>query len=215
MYLIFLGAPGAGKGTQAAKAAEKFSIPHISTGSILRHHVSEGTPLGIEAKNYMDQGLNVPDHLVTPMLLTRLEEEDARKQYILDGFPRTLPQAEALEVCMSGLPKECWFVLNFRVPDEVIVTRAAGRLLCRRCGWIAHRTNSPPKKEGVCDRCQGEMTRRLDDEEHVVRERLVVYHRETEPLIEYYQKTGRELLIDGYRDVDVIFEEWTKRVGLT
>jgi adenylate kinase len=203
MNLIFLGAPGVGKGTHAEIVSKEFSIPKISTGDILREEVKKQTELGMKAKGYMDRGELVPDDLVIKILEKRLKEKDCEKGFILDGFPRTLPQAKALERFAS-----IDLVLNFKASKETIIERITGRYTCRKCGAIYHVKNMPPKVEGVCDVCGGELYQREDQKREVVENRLKVYEKLTKPLIDYYRKKG------VIRDIDVegSIETVSKRV---
>jgi adenylate kinase len=197
MHIVLLGPPGAGKGTQAVHLASEFGIPHISTGNILRDNVKRGTPLGRKAKEYMDRGALGPDELIIEMLLDRLEEPDADKGYILDGFPRTLLQAEALDAALEAEGQRLDAVLDFILDDEVIVVRLVARRTCSECGALFNLRESPPKVEGRCDLCGGTLTKRDDDNEETVRNRLDVYHRETEVLEDFYEKTGLLLRVDA------------------
>lgn len=204
--VVLLGPPGAGKGTQAKKISEKYNILHISTGDIFRANVMEGTPLGLKAKEYMDKGLLVPDELVCDLVEDRISWDDCKEGYLLDGFPRTVFQAEHFDSFLKGKNEELTLVLDIEVPDEAILPRMAGRRVCRGCGASYHIVNMPPKKEGVCDLCGGEVYQRADDAEETVMARLNVYHDQTSPLIEYYTKSGKNAVIDGNRDVDEVFE---------
>ncbi len=191
MRLIFLGAPGAGKGTYAALLSQQMGIPTLSTGDLLRTHVKQGTPLGVEAKGYMDQGGLVPDELVTRMLAQRLDQPDTAPGFILDGFPRTLPQAEALARILQERKTVLDAVVNIDVPREVIVRRLTGRRMCPACGANFNvNTNLTPKVEGVCDRCGTRLVVRADDNEATIQNRLQVYESQTAPLIEHYRRAG-------------------------
>ena len=207
MKIIMLGAPGAGKGTQAKMIADKFSIPHISTGDIFRANIKEGTELGRKAKEYMDQGLLVPDELVVNLVVDRLTWEDAKNGYVLDGFPRTIPQAEALTNALAEKGEKVDFAINIDVPDQNIIDRMGGRRACVSCGATYHIVNIPPKKEGICDVCGAELILRDDDKPETVKKRLDVYHEQTQPLIDYYNAAGVLRTIDGTRDVDTVFNE--------
>ena len=213
MKIIMLGAPGAGKGTQAKMIAEKYSIPHISTGDIFRANIKNGTELGMEAKKYMDQGLLVPDELTVKILLDRVAKDDCKKGYVLDGFPRTIPQAEVLDKALSELGDKIDYAINVEVPDENIIKRMGGRRACLSCGATYHIEHIPPKKEGVCDRCGEALVLRDDDKEETVKNRLNVYHEQTQPLIEYY--TGKGILkeVDGTVPMDQVFEAITDILG--
>ena len=190
MKIIMLGAPGAGKGTQAKKIAAKYDIPHISTGDIFRANIKNGTELGKKAKTYMDQGLLVPDELVVDLVVDRVNQEDCQKGYVLDGFPRTIPQAEALDRALANMDQKMDYAINVEVPDENIIRRMSGRRACVDCGATYHIVYAAPKKEGVCDKCQGSLILRDDDKPETVEKRLHVYHEQTQPLIEYYTQAG-------------------------
>ena len=193
--IIMLGAPGAGKGTQAVRLSQELNLPQISTGDLFRENLKNSTPIGQKAKSFMDQGKLVPDEVVLEMLFDRLAKPDCKKGYILDGFPRTLAQAEALD---KHIKKNARVIaLSLEVPDELILDRITGRLTCENCGAPYHKINSKPKKEGICDRCEGKLIQRKDDTEEVVKERLAVYHAQSEPLKDHYQKQGRLIYIDG------------------
>lgn len=207
MKIIMLGAPGAGKGTQAKQIAEQYNIPHISTGDIFRANIKNGTELGKKAKEYMDQGLLVPDELVVDLLVDRLEKDDCRKGFVLDGFPRTIPQAKALDAALAAKDMKIDFALDIEVPDEHIVDRMSGRRSCKECGAIFHVKYNPPKTEGACDICSGELILRDDDKEETVKKRLNVYHEQTSPLISHYKDAGSLHVIDGTRHIDVVFDE--------
>ena len=213
MKIVMLGAPGAGKGTQAKLLAEELSIPHISTGDIFRMNVKEGTDLGKEAKGYMDKGQLVPDSLTIRLVIDRLGKEDCAKGYILDGFPRTIPQAESLDEELNKLGDKLDFAVNVEVPDENITKRMTGRRACTTCGATYHVEFHPPKKEGVCDSCQGELILRDDDKPETVEKRLAVYHEQTQPLISFYEKQGILVNVDGMRQVEEVFQEILKLVG--
>ena len=201
MKIIMLGAPGAGKGTQAKMIAEKYGIPHISTGDIFRSNIKDGTELGMEAKKYMDQGLLVPDELTVKILLDRVARADCRNGYVLDGFPRTIPQAEVLDQALEKIGDQIDFAINVSVPDENIVKRMSGRRACVGCGATYHIEHIPPKKEGICDTCGMELILREDDKPETVQNRLNVYHSQTQPLIEFYQKKGILQTVDGTVDM--------------
>jgi adenylate kinase len=205
MKLIFLGAPGAGKGTIAKMVMEKYSIPQISTGDIFRKNMKSRTELGRKAKKYIDKGELVPDEITVGMVKERLSKDDCQKGYILDGFPRTIPQAEALEK-IDRINK----VIDFQARDDVIIQRLSGRRTCRKCGAIFHIVNIPPKVEGICDKCGGDLIQRSDETEEVIKNRLEVYRKQTEPLIDYYKKKGMLAGIDANTDPDTIFRETVK-----
>lgn len=213
MKIVMLGAPGAGKGTQAKMLAKKFQIPHISTGDIFRMNIKEGTDLGKEAKGYMDKGALVPDSLTIRMVIDRLGKEDCAKGYILDGFPRTIPQAESLEEALHKLDDKLDFAVNVNVPDENITERMAGRRACVNCGATYHMIFNAPEKEGICDVCQGTLILRDDDKPETVKKRLSVYHEQTSPLISFYEKQGILVTVDGTKEVEEVFEEILKLVG--
>ncbi|MBO8153630.1 adenylate kinase [Thermovirga sp.] len=206
MKLIFLGPPGAGKGTQAAVISKRFGIAHISTGDILRENVSKKTDLGIQAQKYMEAGQLVPDDVIVAMVESRLQEKDCQEGFILDGFPRTVVQAEALDKLLEKLDIELDGIIYFDVPDEVVVKRLSGRRICKSCGAIYNIHSQPPKKDGVCDLCGGELYQRSDDEESVVMNRLKVYKELTAPLISYYEKSDKFIKVDASRDSSVVVE---------
>lgn len=213
MKIIMLGAPGAGKGTQAKKIAAKYDIPHISTGDIFRANIKEGTELGVKAKAFMDKGELVPDELTCDLVVDRISKPDAAKGYVLDGFPRTIPQAEALTRALKERGEKIDFAVNVEVPDENIVRRMGGRRACLKCGATYHVEYNPPKQENVCDVCQGELVLRDDDKPETVQKRLAVYHAQTQPLIEYYQAEGVLAEVDGTQDIDVVFRNITEILG--
>lgn len=214
MKIIMLGAPGAGKGTQAKKIADLCNIPHISTGDIFRANIKEGTELGKKAKSYMDAGELVPDELVCDLVVDRIQQDDCTKGYILDGFPRTIPQAEALTNALNAIEQKLAHALNFDVPDENIIRRMAGRRSCVGCGATYHVEFNPPKVEGVCDVCGEELVLRDDDKPETVTNRLNVYHKETQPLIEYYEKQGLVSTLDGTQSMDKVFDDIRKILGV-
>lgn len=213
MKIIMLGAPGAGKGTQAKMIAEKYSIPHISTGDIFRYNIKNGTELGKEAKKYMDQGLLVPDELTVKILLDRVAQDDCKNGYVLDGFPRTIPQAEVLEEALTKLGDRIDYAINVEVPDENIVKRMGGRRACVNCGATYHIEHVPPKKEGICDNCGSELILRDDDKPETVQKRLGVYHEQTQPLIDYYTKKGILKEVDGTMDMGDVFKAIVEILG--
>jgi adenylate kinase len=202
--VVLLGPPGAGKGTQAKLLQEKFAVCQISTGDILRKAVAEKTPLGKEAARYIDQGALVPDDLIVKLVAERLKGKDCESGFILDGFPRTIPQAESLDSILKELGLSLNRVLLVQVPRSVIIERLAGRRSCKDCGALAHMTFSPPQKAGVCDRCGGELYQRHDDEEETVANRLKVYENQTAPLIDYYRKRNLLREIDGVGTIEDI-----------
>ncbi|MBA3957059.1 MAG: adenylate kinase [Parachlamydiaceae bacterium] len=209
--IILLGPPGSGKGTQAVKLTKELGVPHISTGDLFRDNLSRQTALGEKIKGYMDKGLLVPDALVLDMLFDRVAKPDCDKGYLLDGFPRTLPQAEALEKHLGDSAD--LRVLNLLVEDDVIFKRMAGRLTCRHCGNVQNKFLAPPAKEGVCDRCESELYQRPDDKAEVVQERLRIYHDQTKPLIQFYQQRDVLVVLDGDRDPIHVFQDLVKAIG--
>lgn len=213
MKIIMLGAPGAGKGTQAKKIAEKYGIPHISTGDIFRANIKNGTELGKKAKTFMDQGLLVPDELVVDLVVDRVGQDDAKKGYVLDGFPRTIPQAEALDKALEAIGEKMDYAINVEVPDENIVNRMSGRRACVSCGGTYHIVHIPTKVEGICDACGGELILREDDKPETVQKRLSVYHEQTQPLIDYYTSKGILKEVDGTVDMKEVFEAIVKVLG--
>ena len=213
MKVIMLGAPGAGKGTQAKKIAAKYQIPHISTGDIFRANIKNGTELGKKAKTYMDQGLLVPDELVVDLVVDRLNQEDCKNGCVLDGFPRTIPQAEALDKALAALGQKVDYAINVEVPDENIVTRMGGRRACVGCGATYHLEYAPTKKEGICDACGRELILRDDDKPETVTKRLNVYHEQTQPLIDYYTQAGILKEVDGTVDIEEVFRAITVILG--
>ena len=213
MKIIMLGAPGAGKGTQAKMIAEKYGLPHISTGDIFRANIKNGTELGKEAKEYMDKGLMVPDELTVRLLLDRVAQDDCKNGYVLDGFPRTIPQAEVLDEKLSELGEKVDYAINVDVPDENIVNRMSGRRACLNCGATYHIVSIPPKKEGICDVCGSELVLRDDDRPETVQNRLKVYHEQTQPLIDFYEKKGVLRSVDGTLPMEEVFTAITKILG--
>lgn len=213
MKIIMLGAPGAGKGTQAKKIADKYQIPHISTGDIFRANIKEGTELGEKAKSYMDQGLLVPDELTLELIMDRFQNPDCANGYVLDGFPRTIPQAEALTAALEKNGETIDYAINVEVPDENIVARMSGRRACLACGATYHVVYAPTKEEGICDRCGEKLVLRDDDKPETVKKRLDVYHSQTQPLIDYYIKQGKLVEVDGTQNVDAVFDAIVKILG--
>ncbi len=210
MKIIMLGAPGAGKGTQAKMIAEKYHIPHVSTGDIFRANLKEGTELGLKAKAYMDQGALVPDELTVEILLDRVAKDDCKDGYVLDGFPRTIPQAEVLDQELAKLGDQVDLAIDVDVPDENIVRRMSGRRACLKCGATYHIEHIPPKQEGICDNCGEALVQRDDDKPETVSKRLKVYHDQTAPLIDYYTKKNILKTVDGTQDMDAVFSAITK-----
>ena len=211
MKIIMLGAPGAGKGSQASRIAKEYQLPHISTGDIFRANLKEETELGKRAKSYMDKGELVPDDITIAMLLDRIHKEDCKNGYILDGFPRTIPQAEALKEALAKKDEKIDLALDVEASDELIIKRMAGRRTCPACGAIYHIVTLPPKTDGICDRCGADLIQRKDDNEETVKNRLKIYHEVTEPLISYYKKEGILEEIDGAEELDKVFEK-VKRI---
>lgn len=201
-----LGAPGAGKGTQAKMIADKYKIPHISTGDIFRMNIKDGTELGMEAKKYMDQGLLVPDELTVRILLDRVAKEDCKDGYVLDGFPRTIPQAQVLEDALNKLGDKIDYAVDVEVPDENIIRRMGGRRACLSCGATYHMEHVPPKKEGVCDECGQPLVLRDDDKPETVQNRLRVYQEQTQPLIAFYTERNVLKTVDGTQDMQDVFK---------
>lgn len=214
MRLVLLGAPGAGKGTQAKKLIEKYGIPQISTGDLLRAAVAAGTPLGKEAKSYMDKGELVPDSVVLGMVEERLRQDDCKKGYILDGFPRNTAQAEALDKMLASMDMALNAALSVDVPFDDLMKRLTGRRTCKACGQMYNIYFNPPKSSGVCDKCGGELFQRDDDKEETIRKRLEVYNAQTAPLIDYYGKKGILKSVDGTGGIDEIFEKVCTLLGL-
>ena len=213
MKIIMLGAPGAGKGTQAKKIAAKYDIPHISTGDIFRANIKNGTELGKKAKTYMDQGLLVPDELVVDLVVDRLQQDDCKKGYVLDGFPRTIPQAEALDKALAALGEKVDYAIDVDVPDDNIVKRMGGRRACVGCGATYHLVYAPTKTEGICDACGKELILRDDDKPETVQKRLNVYHEQTQPLIDYYTNAGILRTVDGTVDINDVFASIVEILG--
>ncbi len=214
MRLVLLGAPGAGKGTQAKKLIEKYAIPQISTGDLLRAAVAAGTALGKEAKSFMDKGELVPDRVVLGMVEERLKQDDAKKGYILDGFPRNTAQAEALDRMLGSLGMSLSSALSVDVPFEDLMKRLTGRRTCKACGQMYNIYFNPPKKENACDKCGGALFQRDDDKEETIKKRLDVYTAKTAPLIDYYRKKGILSSVNGTGSIDEIFSQVCKSLGL-
>ena len=213
MKIIMLGAPGAGKGTQAKMIAAKYGIPHISTGDIFRANIKNGTELGAKAKQYMDKGELVPDELVVDLVIDRFKEPDCANGYVLDGFPRTIPQAEALDKALTAIGETVDYAINVEVPDENIIKRMGGRRACVGCGATYHIVYSPTKVEGKCDTCGADLIIRDDDKPETVKNRLSVYHEQTQPLIDYYTKKGIIKEVDGTVDMNDVFKAITDILG--
>ena len=212
MDVILLGPPGSGKGTQAQKMIERYNIPQISTGDILRGAVKERTPLGVEAQRYMDQGRLVPDEVVVGIVRDRLKAPDCTEGFILDGFPRTLPQAEALDVTLHEMKREIDHVVSIEVDKEELLKRLTGRRTCQTCGAMYHLIFDPPTRDGICDKCGGKLYQRDDDQEETIRERLQIYEEQTTPLIAYYRGKGLLRPIDGVGEIEEIFQKIVKAV---
>ena len=213
MKIVMLGAPGAGKGTQAKMIAAKYQIPHISTGDIFRANIKNGTELGKKAKSYMDQGLLVPDELTVDLVIDRLAQDDCKNGYILDGFPRTIPQAEALDAALAKLGEKMDYAIDVDVPDENIVSRMSGRRACTGCGATHHIVYNPSKKGECCEVCGEKLILRDDDKPETVQKRLNVYHEQTQPLIDYYTKQSILRTVDGTQDMNDVFAEIVKILG--
>ena len=213
MKIIMLGAPGAGKGTQAKQIADKYSIPHISTGDIFRANIKNGTDLGKKAKEYMDQGLLVPDELTCDLVMDRIQQDDCKNGFVLDGFPRTIPQAEALDAALTKIGEKMDYAIDVDVPDENIVSRMSGRRACLDCGATYHIVSLPPKTEGKCDHCSSDLVLRDDDKPETVQKRLTVYHEQTQPLIDYYKNQGILKSVDGTQPMEAVFTAITDILG--
>ncbi len=214
MRLILLGAPGAGKGTQAAFLSDKFKVPHISTGDIFRSNIKSKTELGMKAKEYIDGGMLVPDELTISIIKDRLLKDDCNKGFLLDGFPRTIPQAEYLDQTLKDMAVELDYVLNIYVPDEDIISRMSGRRVCPNCGMTYHVLHNPTKEKDICDTCKAKVIQRDDDREETVLKRLKTYHDQTEPLIEYYKKSGKLVTAVGKGTIEETSEEVLKVLGV-
>lgn len=213
MKIIMLGAPGAGKGTQAKQIAGKYEIPHISTGDIFRANIKNGTELGKKAKEYMDQGLLVPDELTCDLVMDRIQQDDCKNGFVLDGFPRTIPQAEALDDALTKIGQKMDYAIDVDVPDENIVNRMSGRRACLDCGATYHIVSLPPKTEGKCDHCGSDLVLREDDKPETVQKRLTVYHDQTQPLIDYYKNQGILKSVDGTQPMEAVFTAITDILG--
>ena len=214
MNIILLGAPGAGKGTQAETLIKLYNIPAISTGNILRDHIAKKTTLGNKAKEYMDLGQLVPDDLVMELIKERIVEADCDGGMIMDGFPRTIPQAEALDALLDKLGRELDHVINVEVPHHAIIERMAGRVVCPKCGASFHKVSNKEKTQGFCDFCETELIQRVDDKEETVRKRLEVYEAETQPLIEYFKKQGKLIEIDGLGEIEEVRQRLKSALGV-
>lgn len=210
---VLLGPPGAGKGTQAVRLVEKYEIPHISTGDIFRKNIKEGTELGKKAQEYMNAGALVPDELVVDLVKDRLQQDDCKNGFLLDGFPRTIFQAEKLDEFLSESNQKMDIVLNLKVEKEALIKRLTGRRVCKDCGASYHIVNVPPKKEGVCDICGGELIQRKDDNIETVENRINVYEDQTAPLIGYYKEAGSLVDFDGEASLDEVFDAIVQAIG--
>lgn len=213
MKIVLLGPPGAGKGTQAKYIADKFDLAHISTGDIFRKNIKEKTPLGIKADEYIKRGQLVPDELTVAIVQDRIKQDDCKKGFLLDGFPRTLPQADALGEALKAMGTKLDHVINIQVPEDILIARLTGRRVCPRCGGSFHVIFNPPKRENICDYCDAQLIQRTDDSAETVKSRLYVYHKQTQPLIEYY--SAKDLLrnIDGEQDIDKVFKDICNTLG--
>jgi adenylate kinase len=213
MNLVLMGLPGAGKGTQAEKIVEKYGIPHISTGDMFRAAIKEETDLGIQAKSFMDNGNLVPDEVTIGIVRERLSKEDCNQGFLLDGFPRTVAQADALETILSDLNKRINFVINIDVDKDILMERLTGRRICKSCGSTYHLVFNPPAADGVCDRCGGELYQRADDNEETVQNRLEVNLKQTKPLLDFYETKGYLQNINGQQDIRNVFADLDKLLG--
>lgn len=214
MRVMLFGAPGVGKGTQAVLIAKELSVPHISTGDIFRYHIANNTELGIKAKQYIDKGLLVPDELTVEIVADRLKQDDCDKGFILDGFPRTIQQAKFLDEILKDLNIKLDVILNITLDDASIVKRLSGRRVCKQCNVVYHVEDNPPKVEGVCDKCNVDLIQRDDDNEETIINRLKVYHKQTEPLLEYYKDKVKIVSIESNKSVDVTTEQVFKALGI-
>lgn len=213
MNLVLMGLPGAGKGTQADKIVGKYNIPHISTGDMFRAAIKEGTELGLQAKSFMDKGELVPDEVTIGIVRERLSKADCEKGFLLDGFPRTVAQAEALDTMLADLGKKIDFVINIDVDQSILMERLTGRRICKNCGATYHLVFNPPAKEGVCDRCGGELYQRADDNAETVQNRLDVNVQQTKPLLNFYEDKGYLRNINGQQDINVVFADIEELLG--
>jgi adenylate kinase len=213
MNLVLMGLPGAGKGTQAEKIVEKYGIPHISTGDMFRAAIKDGTELGFKAKSFMDKGDLVPDEVTIGIVRERLSKDDCNKGFLLDGFPRTVAQAEALENILSDLNKKIDFVINIDVDQEILMERLTGRRICKSCGATYHLVFNPPAKQDVCDKCGGDLYQRADDNEETVGNRLEVNLKQTKPLLDFYETKGYLRNINGQQDIRIVFADLDKLLG--
>jgi len=213
MQIIFLGPPASGKGTQSAFIVEKYNIPHVSTGDILRKAIKERTPAGILAEKIINEGNLVPDDVMINIVKDRLSKPDCKNGFLLDGFPRTIPQAEALEVITKEINQPIDLVINLVIDQDLLIERVIGRRICKSCNASYHLKNNPPKKQGVCDICGGELFQRADDNEQSVKVRLEAYDKQTSPLVHYYAEKGIVKDIDASKEIDQIFDDISKIIG--
>ncbi|AQX52879.1 adenylate kinase [Priestia flexa] len=213
MNLVLMGLPGAGKGTQAEQIVEHYDIPHISTGDMFRAAIKEGTPLGLKAKSFMDQGNLVPDEVTIGIVRERLNKQDCENGFLLDGFPRTVAQADALETILEELNKKIDYVINIDVDESILMERLTGRRICKDCGATYHLVFNPPAKEGVCDKCEGELYQRADDNEETVSTRLSVNVEQSKPLLHFYEEKGYLRNINGNQDINVVFDDIRNLLG--
>lgn len=213
MNLVLMGLPGAGKGTQAEKIVEKYNIPHISTGDMFRAAMSEGTELGLKAKSFMDKGELVPDEVTIGIVRERLSKDDCQKGFLLDGFPRTVAQAEALDAMLAGMDKKIDYVIYVDVDQEILMERLTGRRICKSCGATYHLVFNPPTVDGVCDRCGGELYQRADDNSETVQNRLEVNKKQTKPLLDFYESKGYLRNINGQQDIEKVFADIDELLG--
>ncbi|MFJ5625134.1 adenylate kinase [Peribacillus loiseleuriae] len=210
MNLVLMGLPGAGKGTQAERIVEKYNIPHISTGDMFRAAIKESTELGLQAKSFMDKGELVPDEVTIGIVRERLSQDDCSQGFLLDGFPRTVAQAEALEKILSDLDRQLQYVINIDVDKNILMDRLTGRRICKSCGATYHLVFNPPAVNDVCDRCDGELYQRADDNEETVQNRLDVNLKQTQPLLDFYEAKGYVRNINGQQDINIVFEDINK-----
>ncbi len=213
MNLVLMGLPGAGKGTQAEKIVDQYGIPHISTGDMFRAAMKEGTELGLKAKSFMDKGELVPDEVTIGIVRERLSKDDCLKGFLLDGFPRTVPQAEALENILAELDRKIDYVINIDVDKDILMERLTGRRICKSCGATYHLVFNPPAKEGVCDRCGGDLYQRADDNAETVQNRLEVNIKQAQPLLDFYSAKGYLRTLDGQRDIGIVFADIEQLLG--